>query len=204
MKLPDDANYDKISRECHSFSRIWTGCWYDLFVGIYNIEKNNSSPLNAIKKARDISAKYFLESILEVPCTNKIFDALAQKIFQIDGRNNKKYNEILKNIFYGRKILTTNLNNLSIQNFKISEEKIKKIQIKSNKIKNLTNYYVEIPFESKYELDEDGSISILTTNNLEESIDNAISCVNSLQNTNMIKKLFKLENKNIIRQKFIN
>lgn len=204
IRLPDDSDYDKISRECHSFSRIWTGCWYDIFVGIYNLEKQDRSTINAIKKARDISAKYFIEAILDVPCTNKIFDALAQKIIQIDGKNNKKYNEILKDIFFKRKILSTNLNNLSIQNLKLNEDKTKKIQIKNNKIKNLSNYYVEIPFESKYELDNDGQLSILAVSDLDESTEIAISCLNSLQNTSMIKKLFKIERKNIIRQKIIN
>jgi hypothetical protein len=204
IKLPDDSDYDKISRECHSFSRIWTGCWYDIFVGIYNLERQNRSTINAIKKARDISAKYFIEATLDVPCTNKIFDALAQKMMQIDGKNNKKYNEILKDIFYKRKILSTNLNNLSVQNLILSEDKTKKIQIKSSKIKNLSNCYVEIPFENKYELDNDGQISILAISDLDESTEIAISCLNSLQNTNMIKKLFKIERKNITRQKIIN
>jgi hypothetical protein len=204
IKLPDDSDYDKISRECHSFSRIWTGCWYDIFVGIYNLEKQNRSTINAIKKARDVSAKYFIEATLDVPCTNKIFDALAQKMMQIDGKNNKKYNEILKDIFYKRKILSTNLNNLSIQNLKLSEDKTKKIQIKSSKIKNLSNFYVEIPFENKYELDSDGQLSMLAISDLDESTEIAISCLNSLQNTNMIKKLFKIERKNITRQKIIN
>jgi len=204
MKLPDDSDYDKISRECHSFSRIWTGCWYEIFVEIYNLEKNKSNPFVAIRTARDITARYFLEAILEVPCTNRIFDALAQKMLQIDNKNNKKYNEILKNVFYKRKILITNLNSLSIQNFKISEEKIKKIQIKNKINKNLSNCYIEIPSENTYELNNDGSIEVLTYNDPEESIELAISCLSSLQDTKMIKKLFKIENKNIIRQKFIN
>jgi len=125
-------------------------------------------------------------------------------MLQIDNKNNKKYNEILKNVFYKRKILITNLNSLSIQNFKISEEKIKKIQIKNKINKNLSNCYIEIPSENTYELNNDGSIEVLTYNDPEESIELAISCLSSLQDTKMIKKLFKIENKNIIRQKFIN
>jgi hypothetical protein len=206
ITLPDEAEDEKISRECHSFSRIWTGCWYDIFVGIYSLEKNKHDCLKAIKIARDISAKYFIQSILEVPCTFKMFEALSQKIIQIDLKNGGKYNSLLKNIFNKRKIVTElYVQNLKEIEFEENKEKTKKIQILSKKVnKNLLNNFIEIPAESRYEKNSLGEITFLSLSNLEESAEQAINCLNSLVETNNFKKLFKIKNKNIIRSKFIN
>lgn len=206
IKLPDEAEDEKISRECHSFSRIWTGCWYDIFVGIYNLEKNKSDPLESIKIARDISAKYFIQSILEVPCTFKMFEALSQKMIQIDLMNGGKYNSLLKNVFNKRDITTElSTQNLKYQEFGKNKEKTKKIQLLGKNInKSLLNNFIEIPIENRYEKNSLGEITFLSFSDEEQSSEQAISCLNSLVETNNFKKLFKIKNKNIIRSKFIN
>jgi hypothetical protein len=206
IRLPDEAEDEKISRECHSFSRIWTGCWYDIFVGIYGLEKNKHECLKAIRIARDISAKYFIQSILEVPCTFKMFEALSQKIIQIDLKNGGKYNSLLKTIFNKRNLATElYAQNLKEIKFEENKEKTKKIQILNKKVnKNLLNNFIEIPAESRYEKNSLGEITFLSLSNVEESAEQAINCLNSLVETNNFKKLFKIKNKNIIRSKFIN
>jgi hypothetical protein len=204
INLPDEAEDNKLSRECHSFSRVWTGCWYDIFVGIYNLERKNHENKRAIKIARDISAKYFMQSILESPCTFNIFDALSQKMLQVDARSGGKYSSLMKSVFEKR----NTLKKYSIQtlnNFKENKEKTKKIQITGKKInKNLLNCFMEIPIENRYEKNSSGELTFLSFSNEEESIDQAISCLNYLLETQNFKKLFKIKNKNIVRSKFIN
>jgi hypothetical protein len=200
INLPDEASENEISRECHSFGRIWTGCWYDILIRIYNIEKNNYEDLEALKIARDISAKYFIQSIIEVPCTFKMFESLSNKMMQIDLNNEGKYNFLLKNVFEKRNLIQGNIKNLKFQKF--NHEKTKKIKILKNK--KLENYFIEIPVESRCELGINGDVQFLSITDEGESVDQAMSCLNHLINTKKFKKLFKIKNKNIVRNKFIN
>lgn len=198
--LPEECNDQNLSRECHSFSRIMTGCLYEILIEIYNFEKESTDDLNAMKIAKNTLIDYLFLSIKDVPCTNKIFKSLCQKIIQIDKKQGSKYKDILFKVFEKRNLLT-NIREISTQNFQESNQKTKRIKVNYKKFKSLT---VEIPFENKLEYDQYGYAELFSFNNLEEGVEDAGLCINSLFESKMIGNSFKIKNNNIIRKKIIN
>jgi len=198
--LPEEASHEKLSKECHSFGRIMTGCLYEILIEIYNYERQFLDNFDAMQIAKNTMVQYLFISIKEVPCTNKIFKVLCKKIIQIDKRLGSKYSKILNKVFKKRNLLS-NYEKLSIQNFQENKEKIKKIKVDCSRIKNL---YVDIPSENKIEYESDGTVSIFSYNNLEENIDYATMCVESLYYNKMIGDSFKIKKNNLFRKKIIN
>ena len=88
-------------------------------------------------------------------------------------------------------------------------EKIKTLKVsdyvskKSILNKSLYNVEIEVPFEDRYELSKDG-IFMQSTNNIEENVNIAVMCLNSLSENDLLGNLFKVENNKLIRNKFIN
>lgn len=198
--LPEEESNDKLSRECHSFSRVMTGCFYEILIEIYNYEKQTMDNIAAMQLAKNVITKYLFLSIIDVPCTNKIFKTLCKKIIQVDKNFGSRYVDILQKIFNKRNLLI-DYENLSIQNFEQSKEKTKKIIVNYKQFKNL---YVEVPFENKIEYDKEGKVEIFSYNSLEESVDDAVLCIESLFNSKMIDNSFKIKKNYLFRQKIIN
>ena len=227
-KLSDNTPDNVLSRECHNFSRVWTGAWYSCLVGIYNFNiKNNINQHDSLISAKDTMASYFFEAVQSVPMTSRLFEALAKKIILIDSQNGSKYSEVLNKVFTERNIIgkmsllsTFSFNDIkgdkkfiqiASESGKIYEdsEKIKTLKVsdyvskKSILNKSLYNVEIEVPFEDRYELSKDG-IFMQSTNNIEENVNIAVMCLNSLSENDLLGNLFKVENNKLIRNKFIN
>lgn len=229
-KLPDSSPDNILSRECHSFSRVLTGTWYDCIVEIFNFEvKNNKmNPLDALILAKETMAIYFFGAVTTAPVTNKVFEAIAKKMFIIDSNKGGKYSSVLNKVFLKRKIvkgismlsdfdlgeMNENKKFIRIQS---SEEGITYNDLEKSKIvkisdfvtkkslidENLYNIEIEVPFEDRYEISSNG-MTIQSVNNLEDNVNIAISCINSLVATNKLKDLFIIENNKLVRDKIIN
>lgn len=228
--LPNSSPDNVLSKECHSFSRVLTGTWYDCVVEIFNFEvkKNKMNPLEAIVLAKETMAMYFFGAIATVPLTGKIFEALAKKIFIIDSNKGGKYSSVLNKVFLKRKIIkglsilnTFDLNEINenkkfmrIQSFEEGIiykdlEKIKIVKIsdfidkKSLINEDFYNIEIEVPFEDRYEISLNG-MTMQSLNNLEDNVNMAVSCINSLVSTNKLKDLFIIQNNKLVRDKIIN
>lgn len=228
-KLSDNTPDNILSRECHNFSRVWTGAWYACLIGVYNfnIKNNNINQLDALMYAKDVMSRYFFEAVQNVPMTAKLFEALAKKIILIDSENGSKYSEILNKVFIERNIIgkLSLLNTFSFDDIK-GVKKFIQIESEGGKIyrdmektkilkisnyvskkdilnKSLYNVEIEIPFEDRYELSKSGMF-IQSTNNVEENVNVAVMCLNSLSKNNLLGNLFKVENNKLVRNKFIN
>jgi len=202
-----------LSRECHSFSRVWTGAWYECLVEIYNDSvKNGSSPIQALIFARNITFHYFVTAVSQTPITNRLFDALAQKMIAIDADNGSKLSSILTRVFTKRNILSNNVKSLSLSDISAqsSTDPIKKIRISDyferSMVLNqkLYDLEIEIPSENRVEFNKDGIVSLCVRNDFQENANIAIMCLNTLSAGNLIDNLFVIENNKLIRQKFIN
>lgn len=210
--LKDNGPDNTLTRECHSFSRIWTGAWYECLVEIYKSSvENGSSPLQALIFSKNIMFHYFITAVSKIPMTNNVFDALAQKMLSLDADNGSKFQAILHKVFVNRNILSTNLKALNLNSVEIqSGEKTKNIKICDYFDKKLvvdSSLYeleIEIPVENKKEINKDGVVSLYVRSDFEENAKIALMCLNSLSQNNTLKDLFKVENKKLVRQKFIN
>jgi hypothetical protein len=177
--------------------------------------------------AKDVMASYFFEAAQTVPMTSKLFEALAKKIILIDSENGSKYSEVLNKVFTERNIIGKLgiLSDFSFDNLK-SDKKFVQVEFDGNKIyrdmekikvlkisdyvskkevlnKKLYNVEIEVPFEDRYELSKNG-IFVQSTNNIEENVNIAVMCLNSLSSNNLLDNLFKIENNKLVRNKFIN
>lgn len=114
--LPVDG--DGLTMEVHSFSVVWTGAFYDVFVSIF--EKLGKSKANLIL-ARDIVTKLLFEAITKVPVSVKFFNSLAKCMIDADKKFYAgAYSSILTTVFKKRNILTSSdvsklQNNISVQ-----------------------------------------------------------------------------------------
>lgn len=228
--LPDDAPDNILSRECHSFSRVWTGTWYECLVSIYafEVQNNKMNQLDALILAKEAMASYFFSAVGSVPVTSKLFEAIAKKMLLIDSSKGGKYQTILNNVFIKRNIVKNlgilnsfDLNSMNAyKKFSKIEsndgtviyddsEKTKIVKLsdfvsrKSLANKKLYNIEIEVPFEDRYEISKDG-MTIQSTNSLEENVKTAVMCINSLSNSNKLDQLFFIENNKLIRDKIIN
>jgi hypothetical protein len=107
-KIPSEGRYDQLLSEPHSFSRVFTGAFWEIVVRIAN-EQEASEKVNlkeAIKSSRDIVADYLLKATVNAPTTVRLFDAIARQIINIDQSQGGKYHNILFNVFNKRNIIT--------------------------------------------------------------------------------------------------
>lgn len=185
--LPSDGK--GLIKEIHSFSVVWTGAFYDIFVSIY--EKLGKTKASLIQ-ARDIVTKLLFESVTKVPATVKFFNSLAKCMIATDKKiNGKLYSSILIDVFKKRNILTASdvqqlsLSNISIlsaekENYLFVSKKEIFVNSNSNKIK------VQLACDSFHD-DEKNKLNVLSVFSDEiDSYQEAESFVNYLFSKDLI------------------
>lgn len=231
-KLKDDAPDDQLSRECHNFSRVWTGAWYEVMVRMYQQNVTEGmEPKPALILARDTAATYLLHATLYAD-TIRFFDAAARQMLHFDKATNEgKYQNIMNEVFEKRNILrprilmlaettfedvTKGQNILSIQN----TEDGKLVKIGKNKMK-LSNEFdvqtladnplfdvsVDVPSESVYIFDKEDKLVDATETTSEEIIDSTYFCLRYLQQQNLVgegsEQTFEIKDNQLVRKRFV-
>lgn len=104
-------NPNGLAQESHSFSRVFSGAWYDVLAGIY--EKEPGDRLAALRKARDVACSYLLNAANVAAAVPKFFDAVAQAMLAVDANNGFSYKDVLNFVFLRRKLITEQVRILS-------------------------------------------------------------------------------------------
>lgn len=228
--LPDNAPNASLSNECHSFSRVWTGAWYECMVEMY--KKNvadRMAPLEALKLARDTAATYILHAA-QYANTIKFFESLASQMINYDmKKNGSKYLSVLNSVFSKRNIIKPVIKILGEESYKsimkksksmiVTEEQIdggfvckvksKKIAKKKNNVFSLSNkkdeFSVDLPDNSLYLFDSEKNLvhSIETS---DDDVDEMTKfCVSMLERKGHIgsedSKMFEIKNRKLVRKK---
>lgn len=102
-KLPGKGRDDQLLSEPHSFSRVFTGAFWEIIVRIGLAQ--GVSLKDGMKISRDIVAHYLLKAVVQVPTTVRLFDAVAQQMLAIDHAEGGKYQTIIRDVFSKREIL---------------------------------------------------------------------------------------------------
>lgn len=196
--LPEDAPDNQLAAEVHSFSRIFTGAIWDIFVMIYNdLTKFGKSQLESMQIARDWVCRYIMLAIQNAPLNARFFESVAKTIIWADTKlNNGKYGSNMREIFLNRNIISVDIQGLCSKKCP-NANNIVRIQ-KTDKIKlhdfiacaqgagSNPLYGVELtmPQESVELYDNYGNLidQVLTTE--EESVEAAQGLVHYLYNTN--------------------
>jgi hypothetical protein len=232
-KLKDDTQDNVLSRECHNFSRVWTGAWYEVMVRMY--QKNMAdgmAPKPALVSARDTAAVYLLHASLYAD-TVRFFDAVARQMMHYDKVNNEgKYQAVMEEVFTRRNILRPRILMQSEMGYedtlkgqrvlKVEESvdgKIVKVG-KSKKMKladkfdfhtladdPLFNVNVSVPSESVYIFDKEDKLVDSTETTADEVLDSVYFCLKYLQKHELVgpeeNKPFEVKDNELVRKHFV-
>ncbi len=201
-KLPRQGPDNQLTGESHSFSRVFTGAWYDILCGIYEYQlAQGLSVKDAIIVARDIMARYTYGCLPFAAATIRFFDAVARAMLVIDKANNYQYNEIMNKVFIARGILRevvrpmVNLNWSLFQSITEPADEIfndSQAVMVRNKVTHLLtlpyfNINIEAPGDTYYEFNDAGECVNVITTSAQELIEHAHACVDFLHENDLIR-----------------
>lgn len=108
-KLPANAPFTRLASDSHSFSRVFSGAFYDIFVSLYETKMAADAKLSAddaIVRARDEAGKLMATALVLAPPGDAVFRVLAISMFKADQQLHQGANfDILKKVFSARRIL---------------------------------------------------------------------------------------------------
>lgn len=111
--LPREAPDNKLSREPHSFSRVFSGAWYDFLTRVQSRLMGKLSPEDALAVACTAAARYLLAAAADAPITARFFDAVTRQMLVADSVAGRPFRRELFDAFRGRKILSDRILMLS-------------------------------------------------------------------------------------------
>jgi len=103
--LPAQGPNSSLIKEPHSFARVMTGIFYDIFVEIY--EKNGKNK-EAVIKARDYLKQTFFKACINAPSCANFYESFCENWMIEDGKMPVSYRDILVKIFTQRDIFRIN------------------------------------------------------------------------------------------------
>jgi len=96
----------ELARESHNFSRLFTGAFYEILIGIYEQIRTSTSDRIAIHRTRDVMGYLLTNAVEGAPVGEMDFADMARAFLAADHHVYKKtYSDILMRVFDKRKIL---------------------------------------------------------------------------------------------------
>jgi hypothetical protein len=217
-KLPHAGKDNQLTSEPHSFSRIFTGAWYDILCGIFDDMKKEFPPKKALEMAHETMAKYIFGALPYAPATIKFYNAVARAMLVVDKANGYKYNKLMNDVFISRGILRNVVRPMVSMNWEFFRDMVEPsdqvlnnsavIAVRNAKVETLAlpdfMMNVEAPADNYYEFDGTGECVNVVASSGEEMIDHARECVDFLKKQDMIRpdalSPFELDNEGNLRR----
>lgn len=214
--LPHNAPEKKLSSEGHSFSRVFSGAWYEIFCQIFELEKKQKTEIDAVKSARDIAYRYFLKATQTAPILPKFFESIAKSMVLVSDVSHKG---LIEKVFFNRKILRPIIKMLSsttpdvageriqerdllmvkqsqVISFKLNEHFISSLSGKRNPLYDLT---IEAPMETLYVF-ENGILKEEILPDFNEVLEDCQSCIETISANGIGRKChWQIKNKKLVR-----
>ena len=103
--LPDDAPASKLCAEVHSFSRVFTGAFYDILSGMLKIRSKSPKDADLVAIATD-AARLLMDATTAAPVRPDYYAQVASHMIDADtARFGGKYRSVLTATFVKRKIV---------------------------------------------------------------------------------------------------
>jgi hypothetical protein len=97
----------ELGRQNHNYSRLFTGAFYDILVGIYDYLRYDSPNHIAIYRARDVAARLLVNAVELGPVGELTFADMAQAFLAAESiLYNGRFQDILISVFAQRRILS--------------------------------------------------------------------------------------------------
>lgn len=224
--LPKEAPNNKLAAECHSFGRVFSNAWYNIFVRIFNLHvSKGDSQIVAIKKARDISFSSLAQAIPSSPRVPNYYCAIAKCMVATASAKDIEYGKIAKEVFKEWSIINDeSLRILSDTSWKTIISSLKKddvvfknknstiVSVKNNSKITVSDlpilfkssdtdedFSIEVANDSFYEFDNKGILVGEMRPNEEQIKNHAAQCVLQIQNSIGKDKMWKIENGILVR-----
>lgn len=221
--LPADAPNNALAAECHSFGRVFSSAWYEIFVRIYNHHRSlpGASPLAAAKVARDEAFSIMTKAIPSSARVSGYYASIANSMLNVAKTKPAMYRQILSDVFDERNILKKGsikmLSSISFEDVAkkaYSIEKIGKLKVvnvreqKTFKLSDLSvvsamsengDVEIEVPFDSCYEFDGKGRlVNEIKSDEISAKAD-AEACVLSIGNHLGDEQMWKVDEGKLVR-----
>jgi hypothetical protein len=107
--LPDSAPANKLCAEVHSFSRVFTGAFYDSLCGMLTVQSSSPTAKHLLAATRDYAA-LILDATAAAPIRPNFFAQVAARMVDADtARFQGKYRKVLVKAFSDHQILAAHL-----------------------------------------------------------------------------------------------
>jgi hypothetical protein len=220
--LKEDAPNNMLAAECHSFGRVFSGAWYEIFLRLYNHHKSlpGTTPLAAVKTARDAAFSMLVAAVpLSARVTN-YYSAIARSMTNVAKTKSIHYEKIVSDVFDERNILKKNgikiLSSISLKDVAKTQEvqKVGKMSIvnladsKTFKVSELPlvssmsdkgDLEIEVPFGSSYEFDSRGRLVYEMLSDADSAKESAAMCLLNIGDNIGDQKMWKIENGKLVR-----
>ena len=98
-----------LGQECHAYSNLFTGAFYDIFTGLYQQAAADTSKTfkESVTEARDVAGKLLFRGVEFAPVGDPTYKDLALALIKADAvDNNGAHRPLLAKVFTDRKIVT--------------------------------------------------------------------------------------------------
>lgn len=105
-QLPDSPTGDGLANESHSFSKLFTGAFYDVLTAVCDKQKaSGKDNLAALKASGDDLSKIWGKTLEFLPVSSIHYRDAALAMLKADAALGGKYQDEIKSVFVKRKIL---------------------------------------------------------------------------------------------------
>ena len=225
--LPAETSNNKLAAECHSFGRVFSNAWYQIFVRIFKYHVSiGNNPTSAIRTARDFSFSILAQAIPGSARVVNYYASIAKSMIVVAKSKNPEYASIMEQVFVEWRILNeSEVRTLSGPSWKDMVSQLKKndLLVKKSKVTSVVirneatlkaselpmvsslsfkdDFEIEIPSDSYYEFDEKGRLSFEMKPSDEEIKSSAAICLNSIAKSIGKNGDWFVENGRLVRQK---
>jgi hypothetical protein len=199
--LPKHGLDNQLTSEPHNFSRVFTGAWYDILVGMYDTLKTGLKPKEALIQARDTLCRYTYRSLRVAASTIRFYDSVARAMLVVDKANNYAYNNLMNNVFLSRGILRQTVRPMVSMDWLAFQPMVEPadevledpavVAVRSQHVELLPlpthMVNVEAPADTYYEFNGTGECVNVITAGAEELVEHAHQCVEFLMDKGLIR-----------------
>ena len=225
--LPAETSNNKLAAECHSFGRVFSSAWYQIFVRIFKYHVSiGNNPMSAIRTARDFSFSILAQAIPGSARVVNYYASMAKSMIVVAQSKNPEYARIMKQVFVEWRILNeSEVRTLSgpSWNDMVSQLKKNDIVVKNSKVTSVVirheatlkaselpmvsslsfkdEFEIEVPSDSYYEFDKTGRLLFEIKPSDEEIKSSAAICLSSIAKSIGKNGDWFVKNGHLVRQK---
>lgn len=170
--LPKDGPAEQLVAECHSFGRVFSNMWYEIFCSFFDYHKKQSKEdLEAMKLSRDLTFRIFMMALPNMPRTGRFYESASKALIAVAKAHNPVYHNIVRNVVTKRKMIRPQIRMLSHSRFDDLRGKLS-TNDEIFKQRTVTTVRVAKKIELKIGDYVDGDLSILSADGMD--LNNAV------------------------------